>query len=181
MAEWDWSSSSESSSSEDEWEKEHKQVPRYKRGGKWVRTGGDDIPELAVRAGTSSDGGPLYVGRAEHEGGLFPGKVNPEHDCCYIAYGGEEIAKEYYDILVAPRNCDLTWVDASNGHIPTGAIQGGFNEENDPIYIGRAHHEDSYAVGKVTSLFILHFISYFTDKPRTRMLLHSLWRGRARP
>merc|ERR1711953_919263 len=81
MAEWDWSSSSESSSSEDEWEKEHKQVPRYKRGGKWVRTGGDDIPELAVRAGTSSDGGPLYVGRAEHEGGLFPGKVNPEHDC----------------------------------------------------------------------------------------------------
>ena len=22
-----------------------------------------------------SDGGPLYVGRAEHEGGLFPGKV----------------------------------------------------------------------------------------------------------
>ena len=24
---------------------------------------------------------------------------------------------------MAPRNCDLTWVDASNGHIPTGAIQ----------------------------------------------------------
>ena len=57
ISEWDWSSSSESSSSEDEWEKEHKQgkktlcsgkliqlrsfsVPRYKRGGKWVRTGG---------------------------------------------------------------------------------------------------------------------------------------------
>merc|ERR1712018_86233 len=56
---------------------------------------------------------------------------------------------EEYDILVAPRNCDLAWVDASNGHIPTGAIQGGFNEENDPIYIGRAHHEDSYAVGKI--------------------------------
>ena len=108
---------------------------------------------------------------------------------------------------MAPRNCDLTWVDASNGHIPTGAIQvifyqyhhtnnghlslgairsffnfslycchhlqyvdkslmfvflktnfilfqGGFNEENDPIYIGRAHHEDSYAVGKVVSLFL---------------------------
>ena len=28
-------------------------------------------------------------------------------------------------------------------------LQGGFNEDNDPIYIGRAHHEDSYAVGKV--------------------------------
>ena len=127
---------------------------------------------------------------------------------------------------MAPRNCDLTWVDASNGHIPTGAIQvvlnvmymwcifnvmyiiifiitgiiqvvviiksrhipnmkkfffpyitektyrsnwdiswpeqiccfqGGFNEENDPIYIGRAHHEDSYAVGKVLS-FVLQSV-----------------------
>ena len=131
-----------------------------------------------------SDGGPLYVGRAEHEGGLFPGKVNfepsppaksyllgaksavtplvlvlaqishhappnpgvvathlnatekmfvktrktqniqktqhntqiqifknkvnPEHDCCYIAYGGEEIAKEYYDVRLispSPKKC----------------------------------------------------------------------------
>merc|ERR1711951_268036 len=98
---------------------------------------------------SSSDGGPLYVGRAEHEGGLFPGKVNPDHNTCYIAYGGEEIAKEYYDILVAPRNCDLAWVDASNGHIPTGAVQGGYNDSNDPLYIGRARHEDSFAVGKV--------------------------------
>eukprot|EP00091_Calanus_sinicus_P021613 TRINITY_DN648_c0_g1_i10.p1 TRINITY_DN648_c0_g1~~TRINITY_DN648_c0_g1_i10.p1 ORF type:complete len:155 (-),score=26.34 TRINITY_DN648_c0_g1_i10:145-609(-) len=100
-------------------------APRYKRGGKWVRTSGDDIPARAVVAGESSAGGPLYVGRAAHEDGLFPGKVNPEHNCCYIAWGGEEHSKDEYDILVAPRNCDLTWVDASNGHIPTGAIQGG--------------------------------------------------------
>merc|ERR1719411_942669 len=86
-------------------------APRYKRGGKGMRTHGDDIPERAVRGG--------------------------EH------------SKEEYDILVAPRNCDLTWVDASNGHIPTGAVQGGFNEGNDPLYIGRARHEDSFAVGKI--------------------------------
>ena len=92
--EWDWSSSSESSSSDDEWEQEHKTsefsnchiskdnlffisflAPRYKRGGKWVRTTKDNIPERAVVAGESSDGGPLYVGRAHHEGGLYPGKV----------------------------------------------------------------------------------------------------------
>ena len=57
-------------------------------------------------------------------------------------------------------------MDASNGHIPTGAVQvwnnrtyflsnisvqGGFNESNDPLYIGRARHEDSFAVGKVRS------------------------------
>ena len=27
-------------------------------------------------AGESSAGGPLYVGRAAHEGGLFPGRAN---------------------------------------------------------------------------------------------------------
>ena len=48
-------------------------------------------------AGESSDGGPLYVGRAHHEGGLYPGKVNPDHNCCYIAYGGEELSREEYD------------------------------------------------------------------------------------
>ena len=125
----------------------------------------------AVVAGESSDGGPLYVGRAHHEGGLYPGKVNPDHNCCYIAYGGAELSKEEFDvniyqqrnrntplslslspqILVAPRNCDLAWVDASNGHIPTGAVQGGYNDSNDPLYIGRASVEDSLAVGKVRS------------------------------
>ena len=91
---WDWSSSSSSSSSDDDWEQEHKSsgdnitanspysqslilsAPRYKRGGKWVRTSGDDIPDRAVVAGESSDGGPLYVGRAHHDGGLYPGKVD---------------------------------------------------------------------------------------------------------
>ena len=37
------------------------------------------------------------------------------------------------------------------GHIPTGAVQGGYNDSNDPLYIGRARHEDSFAVGKVRS------------------------------
>ena len=51
-------------------------------------------------AGESSDGGPLYVGRAHHEGGLYPGKVNPDHNCCYIAYGGEELSREEYDVNI---------------------------------------------------------------------------------
>ena len=27
-------------------------------------------------------------------------KVNPDHDCCYIAFGGEEIIKEEYDVSI---------------------------------------------------------------------------------
>ena len=55
-------------------------------------------------AGESSDGGPLYVGRAHHEGGLYPGKVNPDHNCCYIAYGGAELSREEYDVNIQLRN-----------------------------------------------------------------------------
>ena len=39
---------------------------------------------------------------------ILKNKVNPEHDCCYIAYGGEEIAKEYYDVRLispSPKKC----------------------------------------------------------------------------
>ena len=36
-------------------------------------------------AGESSDGGPLYVGRAAHEGGLFPGRANiSKHGSKYL-------------------------------------------------------------------------------------------------
>ena len=55
-----------------------------------------------------------------------------------------------FEILVAPRNCDLAWIDGSDGYIPSGAVQGGYNDSNDPLYIGRAYHEDSVAIGKVT-------------------------------
>ena len=30
----------------------------------------------------------------------FALQINPEHGCCYIPYGGEEIAKEQYQVLV---------------------------------------------------------------------------------
>ena len=51
-------------------------------------------------------------------------------------------------------------MDASNGHIPTGALQGGYNEDNDPLYIGRARHEDSFAVGKINSEHGCCYIPY---------------------
>ena len=42
-----------------------------------------------VYAGVSDDdGSPLYVGCAEHEGGVTPGKLNSSHGGLYISYGG---------------------------------------------------------------------------------------------
>ena len=47
--------------------------------------------------------------------------MNPEHDCCYIAYGGEEIAKEYYDVrLISPQKYFLIMVTPPD---PCGSTQ----------------------------------------------------------
>lgn len=42
----------------------------------------------------------LYIGRAEHNGHLIPGKVAPSHKVCYISFVGKEIAKNSYEILI---------------------------------------------------------------------------------
>lgn len=34
------------------------------------------------------------------QGGMHPGKLNPNHSSLYIAYGGQEIPMQEYEILV---------------------------------------------------------------------------------
>lgn len=43
----------------------------------------------------------------------------------------------------------VTWIPASGGTIPPGAVMGGYDNEN--IYVGRAHHEGALIPGKVLS------------------------------
>ncbi|KAL4716567.1 hypothetical protein ACJJTC_010231 [Scirpophaga incertulas] len=79
----------------------------------WVKSTDDIIPVGAVEAGYSEDHirEKLYVGRAFHEGHLIPGKVQPSHKVCYIAYDEREVAAKSYEILVAPyqnANCANT-------------------------------------------------------------------------
>lgn len=68
--------------------------------------------EHAVRAGTDADGTPIYCGRAFHQGDLVPAKVMPDKNIAYVAYGGEELPKEEYEVL---RNGAFVWEFATNG------------------------------------------------------------------
>lgn len=69
--------------------------------GVWVPVSGDAIPPTAMPAGESDDGEPLFVGRAAHEGSITIGKVQPSHGVCYISYGGQELAFQDYEMLIA--------------------------------------------------------------------------------
>lgn len=54
-----------------------------------------------LSAGESEDGEPLFVGRAQHEGTVTVGKVQPSHGVCYISYAGQELGFADYEVLVA--------------------------------------------------------------------------------
>jgi co-chaperonin GroES (HSP10) len=55
-------------------------------------------PPDAVIAGTDSDGTVIYVGRAHHEGDFLPAKVILGKQAAYVAYGGQEIFKDKFEV-----------------------------------------------------------------------------------
>ncbi|XP_013149605.1 PREDICTED: uncharacterized protein LOC106111941 [Papilio polytes] len=74
----------------------------------WISSYSDHVPVNAVPSGYSEDDVPerLYIGRARHDGHIIPGKVQPSHRVCYIAYKDKEIAKTHYQILVIPNGSE---------------------------------------------------------------------------
>ncbi|KAG5669655.1 hypothetical protein PVAND_017539 [Polypedilum vanderplanki] len=100
----------------------------------------------AVYAGNDSDGSPIYVGRAYHEGENLPAKIIPSKQSCYVPYNGLEIFQSHFEYL---SGSGFTWVQSSNGHVPAGAVSTGNTANHEPLYIGRAHHEGSLTPGKV--------------------------------
>lgn len=110
----------------------------------WCDVSGSTMPPGAVVGGEDDE--PLYIGRAEHEGALIPGKVKVSHGVCYVSWGGLEHAKQDYQVLC---NCNAVWVPASGSNIPPNALPAGQTEDGEPLFVGRVNHENSLTPGKV--------------------------------
>lgn len=65
----------------------------------WEFATSGTIPEGAVKCGQTSDGEPLYVGRALYQGTQTPGKIQVSHGCLYIPFNGEEVSITEYEVL----------------------------------------------------------------------------------
>jgi len=102
------------------------------------------VPDNSVLGGFDNEN--LYVGRAQHEGAVIPGKIVSSHGVCYVAWGGAEHGKPEYEALTGS---NLQWVPAVEGQIPPNAVVGGTSEDGETLYIGRAQHDGSTTVGKV--------------------------------
>lgn len=86
-----------------------------------------------------------YVCQVKFKGEVYPGKV--WHGSCYTTYDGREVRTlDGYRILVSR---DYDWVPAEFGRIPRGAIVGGEDENQQPLYICRATYKGEKHPGKI--------------------------------
>lgn len=122
----------------------------------WVAAGNGQVPPRSF-AGGEDNGEPLYVIRAQFNGGIIPGKLVPSHGTCYVPWGGQENAVPQYEVL-----CDFPgqWLATSGSNIPPNALTAGQTEEGEPLYIGRVVHDGSLTVGKVQPSHGVLYIPY---------------------
>ncbi|XP_059048144.1 uncharacterized protein LOC131843495 [Achroia grisella] len=102
----------------------------------WVQTHESNIPVGAIVGGYSEiSREKLYIGRAYQNEHLIPGKVQPSHSVCYIAYDGSEVGHKRYEILVGPdvnaRSANRTY--KCHMDIDTPSIYDDFLEELVPL------------------------------------------------
>ncbi|XP_065343565.1 uncharacterized protein LOC135941775 [Cloeon dipterum] len=111
--------------------------------GEWQGASCGHAPGNAFYAG--NDRGPVYVGRAHHKCDLLPGKVC--RGKAYFPYGGEEITKIDYEVLVGS---NYSWV----GHhpsapLPGNVVHGGHTSSGETLYVAKVSRDGVDVVGKV--------------------------------
>ncbi|XP_063980312.1 natterin-4-like isoform X1 [Diachasmimorpha longicaudata] len=116
-------------------------------GYRWVRYSGARyvVPGM-VTVGHDLDGSCLVVGRAHHQGDILPAKAKPEHGIAYVPYGGNEIMKHDFEVLMP---VEFRWVPSRHGQVPHGAVEGGRTSTGETLYVGRTIHNGVPCVGKV--------------------------------
>lgn len=107
------------------------------------------LPTNANKAGHEPDNTPLYVARAEHEGGTHPGKYRSGWNAASISYGGREIWVSAYEVWTGHLSDGSPgqWVsiDAALSFDPVFC---GAEGDLTPLYAARASHEGSLQLGK---------------------------------
>ncbi|XP_044742243.1 BTB/POZ domain-containing protein 2-like [Chrysoperla carnea] len=125
---------------------------------RWIPARNGQVPPNAVQGGYDQ-GRPLYVARAFHDDIAFiPGKLLPEYGLTYIAWRGSEHSKDEYEVLCG---CNFSWVPASGGRVPEGALPGGHTEYGEPLFIGRVAFPDRcLTIGRIHRSRGLLYISF---------------------
>jgi hypothetical protein len=112
----------------------------------WTDETNGAVPTNAFAFGTDGSGGSaLYPCRAYVNGsGYELGKVRPGIGACYIPYNGQELQETRYQVLTST----LPWVAGSVSSAPPGALVGGYDSNDAPLYVCQAQYGGGFVPGK---------------------------------
>ena len=101
---------------------------------KWTKASNGHIPKNAVEGGKIGKE-TAYIGRVNDNDRLIPGRVTKGSDCFF----DDGSCVPNYEVLVCSRSAEvLEWVETTGDKIPPNAVEGGYEEPEQPYYIGRA-------------------------------------------
>ncbi|XP_017892186.1 uncharacterized protein LOC108632259 isoform X2 [Ceratina calcarata] len=66
----------------------------------WVKSWDGSVPLHALPTGETEDDYVLFIGRVLHEGVYYVGKVQHNHQTCYVPISGQEVSFRNYETLV---------------------------------------------------------------------------------
>lgn len=115
---------------------------------RWMQAASGFVPSGALIAGAEPNRLPLYLCRAEFQGGLHPGKLVAKN--CNIGFGGSEVLLPEYEILLAP-DASVDWVAASEGQIPRYSLPAGREPGRPVLYACRGAHRSGVHPGKLVA------------------------------
>lgn len=97
----------------------------------------------SIPAGSYHAGGGVYICRAYVENSLQVGQVRAGSPGCEIEFGQTGGYFPTYEVMYSP------WTQASNGSIPSGAFQGGTDNDGQPLYVCRGVSNGVQHLGKI--------------------------------
>ena len=92
----------------------------------------------------------MFICIAEHRGGAHPGKVRLSFGACNFPYGGQELKKTSYQVVVGQGG--WTWANFP-GEVPNNAVFAGWEANGTAIAICRAAHNGGIHPGKIRAGF----------------------------
>ncbi|XP_058797255.1 uncharacterized protein LOC131667678 [Phymastichus coffea] len=76
----------------------------------WAKCCNGAVPMGALPAGETENGLALFVGRVIQDGQVLIGKVQPNHQVCYVPVNGREVSFSEYYVLVVDEFAAIEWV-----------------------------------------------------------------------
>ena len=130
---------------------------------KWVKTTANNIPDGAMRGGYEANGDSLFIARAPTpDGYVSAGKCSRYLEGARIPYGGKELTRNEYEVLVFPiaDNGYYEYQTATLDKVPANAVPSDVNASNPKVFVGRFMHENSLVPGKVFIPNKVCYVSY---------------------